>query len=345
MRHFTLVNSSGDSLDITTTEILFHDISGLGFDEDNDFRQIGDFWMLNRTGRNQSTISGNIIFNETEGDRKDPYEKYWFFSQFIRKAPLTMLYNPYGDGLDEHTYRRTVRVSKLEKSEKTENGVLDSSIEFVCYTPWYNIITASLVSEESETDDGGAWIFAGTATEPDPENEGQEIEVTYPPLVFEPEGQEAIENVRPAVEPYSGDCQRTKFRHEPLTYLSATVEAVTDCPVKLTIYGPIRKPSWTHRVVKRDGNEVTSEVVGSGAFTGNLVLESTDVLIIDGTSGKYSMEVHRNGVVIDVYSQRNFSLPCFLSLQEGENRISVASGDGDFVTRIELEGHMYYATV
>ena len=323
MRHFKLVNSSNKVLDITTTEILFHDIGGLGFEEDNDFRQVGDFWMLNRTGRQQGSIEGSVIFTEEGGT--DPYEKYREFFKFISNAPLTMLYSPYGpfevaiqdgeitvDGSD--TYFRTVRVSSLEKSEKNEYGVIDSSITFSPYTPWYTIIKKSYVIEPVDDSESG-WIWG----------DGD----THVPLVFEPTD---LENTIPA-----------RFRYEAPQNFILEVDEVTDCPTKITIYGPITNPKWTHSVVVNG----VSTTISTGAFDDNaqVTINDGEQLVIDSTRGQYA--IYRKtvtGNVISLYDSRNFGTKCFVNLKKGENILTVSS-DGVTPKRLDIEGHSYYATV
>lgn len=317
MRHFTLVNSSGVELDITTKEILFHEIGGLGFEEENDFRQIGDVWWLNRTGYNQATVSGKVIFTE-EGTRT-PYEKYWDFVRFIAKAPLTLKYSPYGEIDDddkERTFYRRVRVSKLDKTEITTLGVLDCDIEFICYTPWYRVVTNTFI-QKSQTGDLQAWIWGNGSD--------------CPPLTFEPEdGQTAT---------------RAKFRDEDLIpSVAVACKSLVKCPAKLTIYGPVTNPTWTHEIERSSGDIL----VGTGGFSPSspVSLSSNEYLVIDATNGSYSITKHNaNGTVTNVYQYRDFNKSCFITLHEGTNIITVLASSGTTARRFELESHLYYATV
>lgn len=312
MRYFKLENSNGEVLDITTTEILFHEIGGLGFDEDNDFRQIGEVWWLNNSKYNQATVTGKILF--TEYGETDPYEKYYKFARFIQKAPLILMYYPYG--VDGTCYRRRVRVSKLEKSEKSQLGVIDSSIDFICYTPWYNVVELEYNVEDREETSGG-WIWGGNDN---------------PPLVFEPSAGREV--------------TRAKFRYEPPQYLEIKTDTTQNCPVKLMIFGPATNPTWSHSY------KVNESFVqaGSGAFSSPspVSIASDEILVIDNTNGRYAMEI----IALDgtlrqnVYQLRNFDLECFITLREGENRISVSTtSTGVLAKHLRMEGHIYHATV
>ena len=313
MRYFKLINNAAPTpmeLDITTTENLFHDISGLGFEEDTDFRSVGDVWWLNSVSYSQSPVSGRMMFTDLGGTT--PYRKYQSFYKFISRAPLTLLYYPHG--LETEPYRRRVRVTKLEKTELNEYGVLDCDIEFMPYTPWYQTISEEIKNTSTQSESG--WIWGGTESDP---------------LVFEPA--EGSTNKTPA-----------KFRGESQQHVDLDVSISNKSPAKLCIYGPITDPSWTHYV----GNEL----VGTGGFSfdNHVVVNEDEVLVIDSTDGAYSITI--NAVMDElpgrelrnVYALRNFNTSCFLFLQEGKNRIAVSSSGGA-VNKIRVEGHIYYATV
>lgn len=389
MRHFKLENSAGQILDITTEEILFHEISGLGFEEENDYRQIGDVWWLNHTNYRQATISGNIIFtekpmtvtiNDIETPINDPYKKYRYFVDFISKAPLTMMYNPLGPIDEGEVYYRNVRVSKLDKSEKNEYGVIDEGIEFSCYTPWYTKLIKEIRPDDSS---GGqsivtGWIWGGPegsdlesyALDDEVDEHGERIPapIEFPqdygeadPLVFEPDGILEMDIPDYSTEPteelpdprttvtvpaYDGVSTPSIFRSEVLQKLDLEdYISLVKSPVKLTIYGPIREPVWIHRVKDAEGNYIT---VGSGEFTSSISLSTKDeYIVIDNTGGQYRIYRHNaNGTDTDIYSQRDFSQTCFITLREGSNQVLVTSGrDGDPAENVKLEAHLYYATV
>ena len=383
MRHFKLENSVGQTLDITTKEILFHEISGLGFEEENDYRQIGDVWWLNHTNYRQATVSGNVIFTESPMTLEDengitvlddPYAKFRYFVDFISRAPLTLMYSPYGPIGTEQTYLRTVRVSKLEKSEKNEYGVLDESIEFSCYTPWYTKIIKSIEPEEegSEEETTG-WIWGGPtgsdlltyALDDEVDEHGERVPqpIVFPedydeadPLVFEPDGTtlKVVDSSDPenpvtaeaTVSPYSGDATPTIFRSERIQNLDMDdYVSLVKSPVKMTIYGPLVNPSWQHRVKATKDGEYTT--VGSGGFVAgsNVSLASDEYLVVDNTSGQYRIyKRNSNGTITDLYEYRNFSLSCFITFREGYNQVIVASNNGE-AKHVTLEAHLYYATV
>lgn len=136
MRTFILVNGEMQSYDLTSKEAFFHGPTGLGFERNNTYRQVGDRWVKVTSKRKQKTITGSVSFYGA-----DPYLLYYDFVSFVQKEPLTLLYCPNNQapatspsGL---TYRINVDITRLEKSELKHEGNLDCKITFVSKTPWY----------------------------------------------------------------------------------------------------------------------------------------------------------------------------------------------------------------
>lgn len=304
MRYFKLENADGKILDITTEQLLFHDISGIGFEEDNDFVSVGRLWKLNKSDYQQGTVSGTMCFVGTEN--KTPYTQYREFYSFIDSTPLQLLYYP--NGLNTTEYRKRVRVSKLDKSEINEYGVLECDIDFISYTPWYKIVR-DLIDPGSGVVSGGGWIW-------DRGNKWRDsLDVDYSTYHYK----------------FNGSYRRT------VRFIS---DANGNGPVKLSIHGPLVNPTWTQYV---DG-----ELVSTGGLIENspVTIDANEILTIDNTSGAYSMTVYNSetGIERNVYEYRDFNKPCFFTLKQGVNEIVINSDNNDAV-QIEAEGHIYYATV
>lgn len=327
MRYFTLLKgdaqdeehaTSDQKLDITNTQMLFHDISGLGFEEENQFRQLGDVWWLDRSSTRQQPVSGTMCFTEF-GDT-DPYTKYQSFAHFIENEVLRLVYKPHGS--TGRSFYRRVRVGKLEKTEITKYGALECAIEFVPYTPWYEY-----ASVENHIDDSGfetGWVWGGNGADP----------LVFEAYTIDPETGDKIwhEGVTPPAT-------LTKFRNEVRQSVTINLNsAKKPSPTRLTIYGPAVNPSWTHYV--------NNDLVEAGGFADAFTLGENERLIIDCTDGIYSMQVvdDTTGIVRDIYSLRDFGKECFVFLRSGENAINVSNTDNSSV-HIKVEGHIYYATV
>lgn len=157
MRYFTLKNSasSPETLDITTQEIFFEEVGGLGFEEENVYEPVGSVWRLSDSSIRQKPVTGKITFTE-KGDTT-PYQKYARFARFITKTPLFLQYYPHD--ITGQLYTMRVRVSLLEKGELTTYGALECHIEFMPYTPWYEVHHyENIVPEDTETKYGG-WTW------------------------------------------------------------------------------------------------------------------------------------------------------------------------------------------
>lgn len=304
MRYFKLENADGEIFDITTEQFLFHDISGIGFEEDNDFVSIGRVWKLNRSVYQQGVVSGTMCFHSI--DQTSPYTLYKEFYTFINKTPLVLLYYP--NGLNTTEYRKRVRVSKLDKSEITELGVLECDIEFVSYTPWYKIVEDKIIPDE-ETSPNDGWVWdRGNAWR-------DSTEVDYSTYHY-------------------------KFNSNNRRTIRFNSEINSEGPVKLIIHGPLTNPSWTHYV---NGNV---EAVGGFAEGSSIVIAQGEALTIDNTNGVYSLTVYNSetGLTRNIYQYRDFNKQCFFILKKGLNEIVINSDNNDAV-QIEAEGHIYYATV
>lgn len=312
MRYFSLINNSGETLDITTQNIFFYGIAGLGFEEETSFRHVGEVWWLNTASYRQKPITGNIIF--TDYNRANPYTEFRKFFQFITKAPLTLLYYP--DGLEGKEYRRRVRVTKLEKSELNEYGVFDEEIEFTPYTPWYELITCSNITNDEEYT--GNWIWG----------DGD----SNPPVIFAP----TPEGSTPP-----------RFGAEDRRWVSMDIMNSGDSPSRFIIYGPISSPSWVHYV--------DDVVVSSGGFSEGITVGQNEALVVSNVDEICQIQVHSyytdiNGELVlgealrDLYQKRDFNVPCFVTLKPGRNRLAIASS-GSGKVKLRLEGYIYNAVV
>lgn len=77
MRRFRLINSKGESYDITTEDAFFHDPEGLGFQRDDTYHRVGSRYILANTAPSQGEIKGKLNFISS-----DPYGDYRDFLNF-----------------------------------------------------------------------------------------------------------------------------------------------------------------------------------------------------------------------------------------------------------------------
>ena len=116
---------------------------------DESYRTIGQRWSLLSSERSQTPISGSLAFI---GD--DPYAQYYEFVRDVSPKGLKFTYTT-DDG--RSVYKKDVRIKSLEKTELTEAGFLDCSVEFTPSTPWYRELT--LVTTPARITDNDGWVW------------------------------------------------------------------------------------------------------------------------------------------------------------------------------------------
>ncbi len=131
MRYFKLVNSRGAEWDLMARDGFFHAPSGLGFARSISTLRAGNDWLPSNEFLNQKTPSGEMVFFS--------YESYQRFVSFISyDEPLFLMYQP-----TRKWYRCRCKVSKLEKGDMTNPGLLVCPIVFSCLGTWHELVSAS----------------------------------------------------------------------------------------------------------------------------------------------------------------------------------------------------------
>jgi len=111
----------------------------------------------------------------------------------------------------------------------------------------------------------------------------------------------------------------------------------TPSPSKLTIYGPITNPFWTHYV---NGNETEYGKV-------NAVIKDSEYLVVDSTVDPYVIQKRStidDSLIANLYEASDFTTKRFVTIQNGGNVIKVV-GDNASDPLVKLEAHIYYESV
>ena len=148
-RTFKLINSNGETLDITSKTVFFHEPKGLGFTKTNSYYRIGSRYIMVDSYPEQIKISGKVALVG-----ENPYESYFNFIKFCELTPLYLLYTPRPDAGEEYysgrVYRLPVVLSAVEKTELELQGHLDVSVTFEALSPWFRYEVAANTSEDAE---------------------------------------------------------------------------------------------------------------------------------------------------------------------------------------------------
>jgi len=129
MRKFKLINSKGDTFDLTRKDAFFHSPDGLGFEETIEFSSVGNQFCETDRKDAQATITGEMVFGG--------YAEYSEFVSFITNE-MTMYYCPYGTTW----YQREGILQKIGKSEiSSDSKRLICAIDFVCTSLWHSDVS------------------------------------------------------------------------------------------------------------------------------------------------------------------------------------------------------------
>lgn len=173
-RHFWLENQDGRVLKLTGegSNMFLSDPTGLGFSFGTTYSDIGGgFYQASETKKEpQTPISGTMNFY---GPR--PYDEYKYFADFVLNATeLIIGYMP--GGPNPTHYRRRVKLSEIQKGERSRNGILSCAISMDPVSPWYSqnemaiklsnpgdgfwIMGTSILNEDKLTEDAGKILRA-----------------------------------------------------------------------------------------------------------------------------------------------------------------------------------------
>lgn len=211
-----------------------------------------------------------------------------------------MKYYPHGK--DTTCYRKRVRVQKLDKGEYTELGVLDCGIEFIPYTPWYEIVKLANGAPPSDPELlSTGWIW------------GDSDDESSVPLAFstfsDEDDPDATSECFVERDGEQIAATRPRFRWEsiPRIDLPKNTNGGRN-PIKITIHGPCTNPVWFHY-----NEEVIVATGGFDTSSNDFVLTDEQKLVIDNTDGQYTMKVYTNyeSNISDVYQLRDFDRECF----------------------------------
>ena len=151
VREFKLVNEKGQEyslMDIKNTCLLTNP-SGLGFQYENQYEQLGNTFVKSISKISQTKVTGQANFLK--------YENYRKLVDFITSSEkIRISYKvPYSTGTRE--FFKDVSVDLLNKGDKSQNGVLSENISFTSLSLWYEQLQT--VYEVGNTDSEVRWDF------------------------------------------------------------------------------------------------------------------------------------------------------------------------------------------
>lgn len=147
IRNFYFENEIGQRVDcqkINGSLFLFN-ITGLGFEKNVEYVQIGNSFIKNKEKIKQGIIEGELEFYDMT------YDEYSNFIDFVLKSEsLKLIYIPKKSNRVE--YYRDIDVVKIEKNDEDDFNVLTSPISIYCTSLWYKENTVIYMGDEAENE-------------------------------------------------------------------------------------------------------------------------------------------------------------------------------------------------
>lgn len=137
IRNFYFENEIGKRIDCQKINggFFLYNITGLGYEENIEYKRIGNTFIQNNKEIIQNQITGDLEFYNMT------YDEYCEFIDFILMATsLKLIYVPKTSNRDE--YYRDIDVCKIEKAEEDEYNILTCPITINCKSLWYKENTA-----------------------------------------------------------------------------------------------------------------------------------------------------------------------------------------------------------
>lgn len=132
IRNFYFENEKGKRIDCQRIDgsLFFYNVTGLGYEEEIEYVQIGNNFVPNRKKIKQNQISGDLDFYDMT------YDEYCNFVNFILTAKeLKLIYVPKKTIRTE--YYRDIDLFKIDKTEEDEYNILTCPILISCKSLWY----------------------------------------------------------------------------------------------------------------------------------------------------------------------------------------------------------------
>ena len=147
IRNFYFENEKGQRIDCQKIDgnLFFYNVTGLGFEEDIEYVQMGNSFIVNKKQIKQNQIGGDLEFYNMT------YDEYCNFVDFILNAEsLKLIYVPKKTLRTE--YYRDIDLFKIDKAEEDDYNILTCPILMNCKSLWYeeNTIIYTIEPQQNE---------------------------------------------------------------------------------------------------------------------------------------------------------------------------------------------------
>ena len=147
VREFKLINEKGQEFSLMDIEnyCFLSDPSGLGYEYETEYQQLGDTFISNLRNIQQGQINGTLNFKN--------YDNFASFVNFVEGSEsLKFGYKiPHKDGSFKEYFKDT-QIQSLGKTQIQTNGFLSEPVVFDCLSLWYeeNTVIYNITAQEAE---------------------------------------------------------------------------------------------------------------------------------------------------------------------------------------------------
>lgn len=132
IRNFYLENEKGNKIDFQSFNggIFLYKVSGLGYEENISYEQVGDTFIPTNKQLVQKPIEGTLEFDDKS------YNEYHKFVNFVNRSKnLKLIYIP--KLINRVEFYRDIDFIRIDKSEEDDFGILSCPISMKPKTLWY----------------------------------------------------------------------------------------------------------------------------------------------------------------------------------------------------------------
>lgn len=145
---YGLMEEGRAQLDTVSTKVVLTDVSGLGYEKNNDYAYAAPFGhLLINSASAQTAVAGTLNF---KGGAVGAYNTYNAFTNYCEGRKMRLRYAPLGGSFDS-SYCLDGEITKLLKTEISASR-LPCGFEFRGVSSWYNELSESYTISGSTTD-------------------------------------------------------------------------------------------------------------------------------------------------------------------------------------------------
>lgn len=324
MSMFSLINSRGESVDLSNDDLLSYTPTGLGAIFSNVYNQYESYFKVTKSTIQQGQMSINILFGDIESKS---YQSFFEFTTFLAYEPLTLSYTT-----TIGTWYRDARIASLTKTEiggSSINAVdrLNEQFTIDFLNPWYNNKSAVFKTYSPDPNlakYGKEYVNQGANNAISDTNSIVGLAVVGKAILGQTED-ESVTKADFAYGYFGKHGNKDYYYAYPESVVNSKEKSLTlennseyfgvqdGSPSIITIEGPCNvNPSWS---ILKEGS-----VIGKDKFF--LTLSSNQKLIVSSyPENQYARVYNSDGSYVDVSQLQDYTKSNFIKVPNGESTV------------------------